>query len=459
MSDDHTPDAWLRSAGVDRRSADRMPDHDWLTGLASRGAFARQVTQADRDQDEFAVAIIAVLRIEEINRRAGFEAGDDLLRSLGRAVGQQASVDTTVARLGGARFGMMTVGPGVDNVTDWLDPAIGAMAGAVSTWTFDQIDFSGIRPIEPALVVGAAGGFSGQVWSDAALALDLAETPHRTGTGPAVNVVVHDETDPRLGALRTRARAETEVTDQLDRGELNPVIRAIEPADPIGPDHPWLRLGVPADGGGARRPSHELPSGWLTPLVGRELERWLIGRAVTLLGTESGQIRVTIPVHHGLDLGPDLAEHVLAVADPARVPPSRLVFEVDEAVIDAAGRHGRAGLAALRSIGSDVVLAGADGGLRTARLVDELDTRYVKPAPGLLAVGPGDQSAGRLLTALAASMAERGRDLIAPSEAADGGDRPGPDRLVRLGVRYREADTIRPMRNGDRARAGTMAQP
>ena len=123
-----------------------MPEMDWLTGLASRGAFARQVSQADRDQDPFALAVVAVEGFDEINRQVSHEAGDDLLRTIGQALAQLTSVNTLAARLEGTKFGLIGLHVSDEEAQRWARPAAAAAKTAISDWTFDQIDFAADCP-------------------------------------------------------------------------------------------------------------------------------------------------------------------------------------------------------------------------------------------------------------------------------------------------------------------------
>lgn len=394
--------------GRERRARDRMPDVDWLTGISSRAAFARQVGQADQDRDQFAVAIIGLRHIDEINRHLGFQVGDELLRIIGRALGDRVGVGTTVARLGGARFGMMTVGLATDEVTEWLEPVAASLNNVITGWIFEQIDFNGECLIEPKLMVGAAGGYSGRVWADAAIALDVCEAqPNSMLHGGTM--IVHDNEDPRFAAIQATERLNDAVMVALDGNRIRWASQQIERCENPNPLRPWSRI-LPLEPGTDDR---LISTAQLRPTIGSQLERRTVERAAALLANGDGQMRVTVPVSwllrydRGVDtwLGPIVADN--------RVPASRFVFEVRE--VDLADPTGRARSAAvaITELGAELVLAGCSGGAETVAALDALPIRYLRPDEALVTQAErGDRPAARVLDALAGIATDIGGDVI-----------------------------------------------
>ena len=396
------------SAGRERRSRDRMPDVDWLTGISSRAAFARQVGQADQDRDQFAVAIIGLRHIDEINRHVGFNAGDDLLRILGRALSDRVGVGTTVARLGGARFGMMTVDLATEDVADWLEPVAAALNNAIAGWVFEQIDFNGECPIEPKLMIGAAGGYSGRVWADAAIALDVCENQPNGGPN-AGSVTVHDSDDPRFSAIEARESLNEAVLAALGHNTVRWVGQQIERCQNPNPHRPWLRITAldPEDN------NRLVDTQQLRPTIGAQLEQRTLEQAAAVLATADGQMRVTVPLRWLLRSGRDVETWLAPVVADNRVPSSRFVFEVQEA--DLADASGLAVAAAMQitRLGSELVLAGCSGGAGTVSALAAIPIRYVRPDETLVRrAETGDRSADRVLDALVGMAADVGGDVI-----------------------------------------------
>lgn len=394
--------------GRERRSRDRMPDVDWLTGISSRAAFARQVGQADKDRDQFAVAIIGLRHIDEINRHLGFNAGDDLLRIVGRALSDRVGVGTTVARLGGARFGMMTVDLATEDVGDWLEPMTAGVNNAIAGWIFEQIDFNGECLIEPKLMVGAAGGYSGRVWADAAIALDVCENQPDVGQNGG-SVIVHDPNDPRFAAIDARESLNGAVLAAIDHDMVRWTGQQVERCQNPNPNRPWLKI-MALDPGNNSSPvdTHQLQ-----PSIGSRLERLALERAATMLTAGGGQMRVTVPLCWLLRNSRGVEAWLAPVVADNRVPSSRFVFEVQE--MDLADTSGRAASAAreIVELGSELVLAGCSGGLGTVTALAAVPVRYLRPDETLLRrAETGDRSADRVLEALVGMASDIGCDVI-----------------------------------------------
>lgn len=399
-----------------------MPDTDWLTGISSRAAFARQVGQADQDRDQFAVAIIGLRHINEINRHLGFSVGDELLGVVGRALGERVGVGTTVARLGGAQFGMMTVGLDSEDVMAWLEPVVSGLRTAIAGWIFEQIDFHGTCPIEPTLMIGAAGGYSGQVWAEAAIALDVCEAD-QAGDNQGGSISIHDPTDARFSAIQEREDLCQEVQLGLDKGTTAFACQQIERCQNPNPLRPWFRIiplhrevnmegantGVEATGYGFR----PIDVSKLRSSIGVGLERHMVDKAAQEVTRRGGQTRVTVPLTwlvrtgRGLDywLAPTITNH--------RVPASRFVFEVSEHEVFENSKQAIPLLADLTAAGAELVLAGCSGGKQTVAALDQLSIRYLRPDEELVSKAEtGNRHAAGVLATLADMAADIGGDLV-----------------------------------------------
>jgi len=81
---------------------------DNLTGLPNRRLFRdrleRAIARTGRDEDSFAVLFIDLDRLKEINDRLGHEAGDELLKEMGRRLAGNIRETDTAARMGGDEF-------------------------------------------------------------------------------------------------------------------------------------------------------------------------------------------------------------------------------------------------------------------------------------------------------------------------------------------------------------------
>lgn len=382
-----------------------MPEVDWLTGLASRAAFARQVNQVDRDRDPFSIALIGIDDFAEVNRQLGYDAGDDLLRAVGRALGGSTSVNTTACRLDGTQFGLLGLQVAKDDVQQWLRPAVTAAKAAVSDWTFDQIDFAGDCPVEPDLMVGVASGFSSRCWVDATTALEVAST--HGGIGP---VVEYQAEDPRFADLRRRTDEANRITAALDDATLIPMAFRIDLATGGDRDWTWLRLSAGLDEDHPLPSTSELPAG-----PGRRLEKWLIEKAGATINSAGGLLRVTVPVAREVETGRAFAQRLFPLLERQRIPPSRILFELTESVLLDAGVRGWEFVRQVDKIGSSIVLSDCQGGWQTWRSTQDLPISYIKPNLQLTnQAANGTQAARRIITAMAKNAAELDRELVAP---------------------------------------------
>lgn len=85
--------------------------HDQLTGLLNRAAFTERVeierTRATRGLNGFAVFYLDLDHFKEINDTMGHLAGDELLRSAARRIGESVRATDAVARIGGDEIAVL----------------------------------------------------------------------------------------------------------------------------------------------------------------------------------------------------------------------------------------------------------------------------------------------------------------------------------------------------------------
>ena len=98
----------------------REATQDNLTGLANRAYFMNQLDAALKDDDAAPSGSLLILRLSDlagINKRAGREAADEVLRRIGKAMSEIVSKNpgAAPARLNGADFALLL--PGLDDPT------------------------------------------------------------------------------------------------------------------------------------------------------------------------------------------------------------------------------------------------------------------------------------------------------------------------------------------------------
>jgi diguanylate cyclase (GGDEF)-like protein len=156
---------------------DRLAHTDPLTGLANQRTFARvlelELARAGRQGGEVSVVILDVDEFGEVNRLAGREAGDDVLRSVAAIVAESVRLVDTVARQGGDEF--VIVAPGTAGVTvaqrivegvAALDPIGGravTVSAGVARFPADGTDADALLAAARTAMDGARTGGGGRI--------------------------------------------------------------------------------------------------------------------------------------------------------------------------------------------------------------------------------------------------------------------------------------------------------
>ncbi|GAA0850506.1 hypothetical protein GCM10009113_32080 [Marinobacter szutsaonensis] len=90
----------------------RQADHDLLTGLPNRAALltllGQAVNRADRENSRFALMFIDLDHFKPVNDRYGHQAGDELLRVIGKRLSGCIREEDVVGRHGGDEFLVIT---------------------------------------------------------------------------------------------------------------------------------------------------------------------------------------------------------------------------------------------------------------------------------------------------------------------------------------------------------------
>lgn len=142
----------------------RIAGLDPLTGLANRRTLDRvielEIARADRQQQVLSIAVFDVDGFRDLNRDAGTDAGDDVLRAVAAILAEQVRLVDTVARIGGDEFIVVAPGSGGVTVADRVVGAVGAL---------DQIAGTSVS-VSAGVSRFPADGTSGEALLDAALA-------------------------------------------------------------------------------------------------------------------------------------------------------------------------------------------------------------------------------------------------------------------------------------------------
>jgi diguanylate cyclase (GGDEF)-like protein len=128
----------LRNASL-LAEVQRLAKTDGLTGLANRRVFEealdREVARAARHGSPLSVILFDVDHFKSVNDRQGHQAGDEVLRSIGRALQASARAADVAARFGGEEFVMLLPDCATDNaalVAERIRATVAASAAGVT---------------------------------------------------------------------------------------------------------------------------------------------------------------------------------------------------------------------------------------------------------------------------------------------------------------------------------------
>jgi len=302
--------------------------HDALTGLPNRALLndrlAHALAVAARERASLALFLMDLDRFKEVNDTLGHDAGDVLLREVGRRVQSALRASDTVARLGGDEFAMLLPGADAASATEAARKILSALVEPVTLH-------------EQVVIVGGSVGIAlyPDHGEDAAALLRHADVAmyavKRGGGGYAVYNPDHDRHTPRrltlIGALpRAIARDELRLHYQPMIDVTGRRVRMVEALARW--QHPELGL-LP--------PEQFIPLAEQTGLI-VPLTRWVLDTAVR-------QVRAWRD--DGLDLGvavnlsartlrdPELSAAIAGLLQAHGVPADKLRVELTESMVTA----------------------------------------------------------------------------------------------------------------------------
>ena len=466
----------MSSSGHNRRSTDD------LVGLPDLDAFDQYVTQADVDRDPFAIALFEVKPIDLGHPK--------LLRRLGQTLLQFASPNTQVAYIGRNRLALISL---TDDTTHrWVAPVTTALRSTLDVWWAEEssyavaaadpdaekgtIDIDHGKELQddlgaamdvsdltdrPTLVTGVARGLSYDVWVNAEQALakaykqqiPVAEFQLSDRVRRETFPIDHHNDDSRRNrseepTTKSTNQSTSTVSSDAMAGDDRLVVlsRRIEPVNRPEPIWHWLRL-IP----GLRTDSERQPSTIeLNKLAIRDqalIEAWLANQVAELFAAASSQLRLSIPLSAEACRSRSFAQRIFPLLERYKVPPSRLVVEIDMSVISRADSllgdnplpptapSVQRFIRDAAAVNVGVAVTGFNGGWNAWYNLRDLPIDYLIPSPEMIyQAGRGDHGPIRALVMLASEADKRGIELIAPETKSDLSEHA----LTQLGFTYGE---------------------
>jgi Amt family ammonium transporter len=160
------------------------------------------------------------------------------------------------------------------------------------------------------------------------------------------------------------------------------------------------------------------PEAWL-PVASRsgltrELRRWIIARAVSLLAERAvATLRFTVHLSASSVEDETLVQFIAGQIAAEGIEPSWLAFEIDLRSVLAAPAKADAMARAIRALGCRMIVSGFDGGSGTLAMLRTLPVDAVKLAPALVRDAAADAGHRAVAEAIRELAATFGRDVIA----------------------------------------------
>src|SRR5256714_10687424 len=319
-----------------RRAARKLSHeatHDALTGLVGRKEFedrlARVLAEAAAGVGEHVLCYLDLDRFKLVNDTCGHEAGDDLLRKIGRLLGGRLRSRDTLARLGGDEFGVLLEYCSLtraEEIAGKLQRAIEDFRYAWGERSFSLGVSIGVVPITAE---------SGRT-ADVLRAADEACYAAKDGGGNRVQLA-RLEAAPGV-QQRVETRRIMRLTRAVDEGKVQLYAQPIVPLGPEVPARPRceILLRLPDERGGVETADAFLPQAERHRLM-PAIDRWVVRQTVAVLGQwhrdhpefEVPLCSINLSVS-SLD-DPDLVPAVREYLAQHRLPPGALCFEITEA--------------------------------------------------------------------------------------------------------------------------------
>jgi diguanylate cyclase (GGDEF)-like protein/PAS domain S-box-containing protein len=315
-----------------------MAQHDPLTGLLNRRAYEHALGEhlAGGPAGEGRQGAVLVLDLDDfkhVNDTLGHGAGDDLIVRVANALRERLRSDDVIARLGGDEFAILLRSGDPSQVRHVAD----SLLGTVRAQRAARGQGGRERPVTASIGIVSLSGPRTLTAEEALTAADLAmydakeagRDRHETYGGQEQQ---RGQNGGAKARIETRLEWVERIRAALDEDRL--VLHAqpvVETASGAMTQHELLIRMLDLDGA-LIEPGRFLPIAERYGLI-REIDRWVIGKAIAMLGQEraGGRTPVVEINLSGQSLGdPDLAEHVRQALAAAEVDPRQLIFEVTE---------------------------------------------------------------------------------------------------------------------------------
>lgn len=415
------------------RIEERLRTHyDAQTGLATRPAFEHDAERLLADGARAAPCALAYFDIagmQRINERYGFAVGDAVIAEVGAALRRLAPADALASRLSGDRYALLLTGAGLAQAQE--------LAGELAERTARATSTQGEHAVRVELSLGVA-----QVCaqSERGLRHALAGAEQASNVAKRLARTVPPPPLPDPVALPVGAQ---ELRDWVAAGRFE--LHA-QPAVALGaiarePCYELLLRGVGARG------EVLAPGGLITAAEDQGLMRavdvWVVEQAFALLATggaalQRPAVRFAINLSHQSLADETVPAAIESAWRRSGLPAQRVCFEVAESAVCADRARAVSTMQRLWSLGFEIALDRAGGGLLTPREIAELPVDVLKFGHDTVRRVATESLVAESLAALVEDARSRRRRTVASGIESDAQQYA----LARLGVDYGQGFAI-----------------
>ena len=352
--------------------------HDALTGLVNRREFEsrleRTLKSAEAGRGEHAVCYLDLDQFKIINDSCGHVAGDELLRRLGRLLGQQVRNQDTLARLGGDEFGVL-----LEHCSMHVAERVaGALRRTIEDFRFEwEKQVFGIGASIGVVPIQGRGHTVSSILSAADAACYAAKDRGRN------RIHIYHKADVDLARRHGEMRWVTRIQTALEENRFELARQPIASlSDPAGDGtHYELLLRMRDENGDIVLPETFLPAAERYNLAVK-LDRWVVKEAFRLLTQDPDHLQKLFLCSINLS-GVSLADEdflIFLTTEFAStgLPPAKVCFEITETAAIANLSGAMRLIEVLRRIGCRFALDDFGSGLSSFAYLKSLPVDFLK---------------------------------------------------------------------------------
>jgi diguanylate cyclase (GGDEF)-like protein/PAS domain S-box-containing protein len=357
-----------------------LADHDSLTGLFNRRRFVqeleRELASARRYETGGALLVIDLDNFKYMNDSAGHAAGDELIRSVAKALATKLRETDYLARLGGDEFAVLLPHASEEDGVKVAESLLAVIRDGVSL-TSDR----GPRRTSASIGVSAFGDLSERASAEQLL-IEADVAMYEAKEAGRDRVMVFEPDELRQDAMEQRLTWSNRIRQSLeaDRFVLHaqPIVPIAAPADHVQRHELLLRM--VGDDGDLIPPATFLFVAERFGLI-EEIDRWVVRNAISLVAERNrtgNPFAVSVNLSAKSIGSTELLELIGSELERTGVDASLLVFEVTETAaierIDGAKQFARG----LRALGCKLAIDDFGSGFATFYYLKHLEFDFLK---------------------------------------------------------------------------------